>query len=102
MTVYLHPSLPSLLFIKFSRGPFNLDLFSLLLTKSYVMLCAIWCYLYNLKNVRNAHGGVLLLVACNFTKSNTPPRAFSMFFKLYKWYQIAQRIAYELRDFNLL
>ena len=48
------------------------------------------------------HAHVLLLVVCNFTKSNTPPRAFSMFFKLYKWYQIAQRIAYELRDFNLL
>ena len=32
------------------------------------MLCAIWYHLYNLKNVKNTHGGVLLLVAeaCNF------------------------------------
>ena len=34
MTVYLHPSFPYLLFIKFSRGPFSLDLLSLLLGKS--------------------------------------------------------------------
>ena len=41
--------------------------------------------------------GVLLLVkfqaeACNFTKSNTRPWAFFRFFKLYRWYQIAQTI----------
>ena len=29
---------------------------------------------------------------CNFTKSSTPPWVFSSFFKLYKWYQIAQSI----------
>ena len=28
-----------------------------------------------------------------FTKINTPPWMFFMFFKLYKWYQIAQRNA---------
>ena len=28
----------------------------------YVTLCAIWYYLNNLKNVKNTHGGVLLLV----------------------------------------
>ena len=27
-----------------------------------VMRCAIWYHFYNLKNVKNAHGGVLLLV----------------------------------------
>ena len=27
-----------------------------------VMLCAIWHHLYNLKNVKNTHGGVILLV----------------------------------------
>ena len=33
--------------------------------------------------------------ACNFTtKSNTPPRVFFTYFKLYKWYQIAQRISF--------
>ena len=45
------------------------------------------------------HGGVLLLVkmqasTCNFTKSNTPPWVFLTFFKLYKWYQIAQSVSY--------
>ena len=30
--------------------------------------------------------------ACNFTKSKTPPWVFSTFFKMYKWYQITQRI----------
>ena len=28
----------------------------------YVMFCAIWYHLYNLKNVKNTHGGVLLLI----------------------------------------
>ena len=62
-----------------------------------VMRCAIWYHLYNLK-LKNIHGGVLILVklkalACNFTKINTPPWVFFTFFKLYKWYQIAQRTA---------
>ena len=57
----------------------------------------IWCHMYNLKNVENTHGVVLLLVklqasACNFNKSNTPPWLFFTFFKLYKWYHIAQRV----------
>ena len=65
--------------------------------KSNVVRCAIWYHLYNLKNVKNTHGGVLILVkleapACNFTKINTPPWGFFTFFKLYKSYQIAQRI----------
>ena len=69
----------------------------------YVMHCAIRHYLYNLKNVRNVHGGVLLLVemlasACNFTKSNTPPQAFFTFIKLYKWYQMAQNNIYPLME----
>ena len=48
----------------------------------YEMRCAIWHHLYNLKNVENTHGGVLLLVKCRFestqksTKSNTTPFAF--------------------------
>ena len=62
-----------------------------------VMRCAIWYHLYNLNDVKSTHGGVLLLVksqskACNFTKSKTPPLVFYTFFKLYKWYQIAQSI----------
>ena len=49
-----------------------------------VIRCVIWYHLYSLKNVKDAHGGVLLLVkvrllACNFTKSNTHPWVFFMF-----------------------
>ena len=63
-----------------------------------VMRCAICYHLYNLKNVENTHRGVLLLVvACNFTKSNTPPWVFFTFFKLYKWYQIVQCITNRLQ-----
>ena len=29
---------------------------------TFAMRCAIWFHLYNLKNVKNTHGGVLLLV----------------------------------------
>ena len=28
----------------------------------FAVRCAIWYYLYNLKNVKNTHGGVLILV----------------------------------------
>ena len=49
-----------------------------------VVLCPIWYHMYDLKNVKNTHGGVLLLVsfkllACNFAKSNTPPWGFLLF-----------------------
>ena len=53
----------------------------------------MWCFArfgtyhpYNLKNVKNTHGGVLPLVkasACNFTKNNTPSWVFFTFFKLW-------------------
>ena len=56
----------------------------------YVMRCAIWNHLYNLKNVKNTHGGVLISV----TKINTLPWVFFTFFQIYKWYQIAQRTTY--------
>ena len=45
------------------------------------------CYhFYNLKNMKNTHIGLLLLVklqalVCNFTKNNTPPWVFCTFFK---------------------
>ena len=35
--------------------------------------------------------------SCNYAKSNTPPWFFLTFSKLYKWYQIAQRITYVTR-----
>ena len=47
-----------------------------------VMLCAVWYHLCNLKNVRYTHRGLLLL------KYSSTQVFF--FFKLYKWYQIAQ------------
>ena len=69
---------------------------------SHVMRCAIWYHLHNLKKMKKTHGGVLILVklqaeACNFTKINTPAWVFFTFFKLYKCYQIAQRITYNNR-----
>ena len=45
------------------------------------MRCAIWYNLDYLKNVKNAHGGLLIL---------TPPWIFFTFFKLHRWYQIAR------------
>ena len=64
-----------------------------------VMLLGIMMFIYGafrdlvpfvqFKKRENSHGGVLLFVkfqalACNFTKSNTPPWVFFMFLKLYK------------------
>ena len=48
------------------------------------MHCAIWYHLYNLKNVKNTHGGVLLLLklqalACKFSKNNTIPWVCKIF-----------------------
>ena len=62
-----------------------------------VVRCAIWYLLHNLKNVKSTHGGALILVnlqaeAFNFTKISAPPWVCFTLFKLYKWYQIAQRI----------
>ena len=52
------------------------------------------------KNVKNTHGGVLLVVklmaeAYNFSKSNTPPWLFFAFLELYKWYQTAQSLLFQ-------
>ena len=59
--------------------------------------CAIWYHLYNSKNVKNTHGGVLK--AYNFTRSSTSPWMFFTFFKLYKWFQIAQHITFDSSSF---
>ena len=58
---------------------------------TYVMLCAIWYHLYNLKNVENIHGGVLYLVKLQ-DSANLLKITLGVFhvFKLSKWYQIAQ------------
>ena len=57
----------------------------MILGRTYVMLCAIWSHLYNLKIMENTHGGVLVLVKLqasdfNFTASRTPPWVLSHFF----------------------
>ena len=55
------------------------------------MLCTFWYQLHNLKNVKNTHRRVSLSV-----KNIIPLWVFSTFFKLYKWYQIVQRIILKL------
>ena len=62
----------------------------------YETLYGIWYHLYYFKNLRNTHGGVLLskVEGFNYTKNNTFPWLLLTFFKLYKWYQIPQTIAY--------
>ena len=50
--------------------------------------------LYNLKNVKNTHEAVSVLVKFYFTKSDTAPWVFFTFFKLYKRHQIAQLTTY--------
>ena len=49
------------------------------------MRCAIWYHLYNLQNVKNAYGGVLILVKLQASA----------------WYQIAQRTLYYEHVFQL-
>ena len=71
----------------------------------YEILCAIMYHFYNLKNVKNIHGVVLLFVklpakASNFGKSSTLLWVFFTFFKLYIWYQIVQRITYAIYNLS--
>ena len=47
------------------------------------MLCVIWYHLYNFKNVKNTHGGGIVL-ACNFTKSNNPLMVMMVMTKMMK------------------
>ena len=74
------------------RKTANDELCEVLILSKNVMRCAIWYHLHNLKNAKNTHGEVLILVKFQASKINTPPWAFFTFFKFYKWYQIAQRI----------
>ena len=46
---------------------------------AYVMRCAIWYLLYNLKNVKNTHGGVLFLVKGTLLKGTLLHGCFSRF-----------------------
>ena len=44
-----------------------------------VMRCAIWYHLYNLKNLKNADGGVLILVPATLLKLTLLCGCFSRF-----------------------
>ena len=41
--------------------------------------CAIWYHLYNLKNVKNTHGGVLILSKVALIRENTVSQPTSTF-----------------------
>ena len=73
----------------------------IIMSDEYVMRCAIWYHLYNFKNVKNAHGGMLLLVklqaSATLLKLTLLHVHFSCF-KWNKWYQIVQRITYYESD----
>ena len=67
-------------------------------SRSYVTFCTIWYHLHNLKNVKKTMEECYIQNSCRLqppTKSNTPPWLFFTFLKLYKWYQIAQSVAYD-------
>ena len=42
------------------KSAFHANFFILSKYVIYVMRCAIWYHLHNLKNLKNTHGGVLL------------------------------------------
>ena len=54
----------------------------------FEMLCVIWYRLYNFNNMKNTHGGMLLLLKLQAL-------AFLAFFNSHKWYQIAQCITFK-------
>ena len=70
-------------------SPRHIYIFSTIFRRT---LCTILCHLYNLKKVKNTHGGTILLVKLQACYSKTPPYMLFLFCKLYKWYQIAQSI----------
>ena len=62
-----------------------------------MVLYTVWYHLYNLKK-HEKHPWRTVTFSNTQSKSSTPPPllhgCFSRFFKLYKWYQIAQSIAF--------
>ena len=67
--------------------------------KVYQMLCTIWYSFPFKKIVKNAHGGMSLLVKLQtyINRNNILLRVFFTFLKLYKWYQIVQRISLKIK-----
>ena len=65
------------------------------------MLRTIWYHFYYLKNVKNTHGGVILLAsACNFTKSITPPWPSELYDgnKLTLKHQMKEQITFKVHE----
>ena len=57
---------------------------------TFVMRCAIWYHLYNLKNVKNTHGGVLILVklqASAFSHSYSSNQSIIKYFPVNFFYK---------------
>ena len=75
--------------------------------KQWFYICDALCDLVpfvQFKYMKNSPWSSLLLLklqakVCNFPKSNTPPCVFFTVFKLYRWYQIAQSVSYNLLVF---
>ena len=60
-------------YLSFPRGTSSMTCKAMsILDITYVLLRAIWYHLYNLKNVKNTHGGMLLLVKSQ--ASDTKPK----------------------------
>ena len=81
----------------YDEGRLNVDVVNLNFTlQSFFDMWCVARYGSICGNVKNTHGGVLLLVKlqANFTKINTPPWVFFTFFKLYKSYDTAQSFTY--------
>ena len=73
----------------------------------YVVYCTIWYHLYNLKNVENTHGGVLILDGCfscflnctNGTKSrNASQMSFFFLFSMYYSYLLTAKSTLDFND----
>ena len=68
------------------------------LVPDLMIIYAIWYHLYNLKNVKNTHEGVLYLAKLQASLQLYSKKYLSMgvftFFDLCKWYQIAQSTSY--------
>ena len=75
----------TLILFRFSDH-WNIFITSHLICKAYFY----WILLRWENQCHNMHVSV-----CNFTKSITSPWVIFTFFKLYKWYQIAQNVSYE-------
>ena len=49
--------------------------------QKHVVRCAIWYHMYNLKNVKNTHGGVVLSRFLNCTNGTKSSKASQIFTK---------------------